>query len=101
MNESSYITLLGKLEHSDSWGFGDAFWLISDYAKHLGQAFNHDQAQWNKTYGSICDIWTTRAPGVTLSKGKTATHLNDYLLSEFQSVPENNVFLETKETSCK
>ena len=32
----------------------------------------------------------TRAPGVTLSKGKTATHLNDYLLSKFQSVPENN-----------
>tara|TARA_B100000686_G_C16610993_1_gene873808 strand:+ start:131 stop:841 length:711 start_codon:yes stop_codon:yes gene_type:complete len=58
MNESSYLTLLGKLEHSDSWGFGDAFWLISDYAKHLGQAFNHDQAQWDKTYGSICDIWT-------------------------------------------
>ena len=49
MHESSYLTLLGKLEHSDSWGFGDAFWLISDYAKHLGQAFNHDQAQWNKT----------------------------------------------------
>ena len=43
----------------------------------------------------------TRAPRVTLSKGKTATHLNDYLLSEFQSVPENNVFLETKETRCK
>ena len=58
MNESSYLTLLGKLEHSDSWGFGDAFWLISDYAKHLGQAFNHDQAQWDKTYSSICDIWT-------------------------------------------
>lgn len=58
MNESNYLTLLGKLEHSDSWGFGDAFWLISDYAKHLGQAFNHDQAQWDKTYSSICDIWT-------------------------------------------
>jgi hypothetical protein len=34
MKESSYLTLLGKLEHSDSWRFGDAFGLISDYVKH-------------------------------------------------------------------
>jgi hypothetical protein len=58
MNESSYLTLLGKLEHSDSWGFGDAFWLISDYAKHLGPDFSSDQAQWDKTYDPISDIWT-------------------------------------------
>ena len=43
----------------------------------------------------------TRAPGVTLSKDKLVTRQCNYCLSEFQSVPENNVFLETRETSCK
>jgi len=58
MNESSYLTLLGKLEHSDSWGFGDAFELISNYSKHLGSALSSDQAQWDKIYDPISDIWT-------------------------------------------
>jgi hypothetical protein len=58
MNESSYLTLLGKLEHSDSWGFGDAFELISNYPKHLGSALSSDQAQWDKIYDPISDIWT-------------------------------------------
>jgi hypothetical protein len=57
MAESNYLTLLGKLEGSDEWGFGDAFQLIIDYAKHLGQAYSSDKAQWKKVYSPISDVW--------------------------------------------
>ena len=58
MKESDYLTPLGKLERSESWGFGDAFWLIIDYAKPLGQAHSPDKKQWDKTYDPIADVWT-------------------------------------------
>ena len=57
MAESNYLTLLGKLEGSDEWGFGDAFQLIIDYAKHSGQAYSSDKAQWEKVYSPISDVW--------------------------------------------
>ena len=40
MNESSYLTLLGKLEHSDSWGFGDAFELLCFHTRVFANAFD-------------------------------------------------------------
>ena len=88
MNQSSYLILLGKLEHSNSWGFGDTFWLISDYAKHLGQAFNHDQAQWDKTYGSICDIWTF----VTNAIQEGSIGIKSGELKPFLAGPMNGIF---------
>ena len=40
MKESSYLTLLGKFEHSDSWGFGDAFELLCFHTRILANAFD-------------------------------------------------------------
>ena len=50
MNESSYLTLLGKLEHSDSWGFGDAFELLCFHTRVFANAFDSGREHFIKIY---------------------------------------------------
>ena len=68
MNESSYLTLLGKLEHSDSWGFGDAFELLCDHTKILANAFNSGQPGFLKIDMALRDLWTSMEESI--SEGK-------------------------------
>ena len=88
MNESSYLTLLGKLEHSDSWGFGDAFSLIISCSKHLGPSYSSDQAQWDKIYDPISDIWTLFTDAI--QEGSIGIKSGD--LTPFLAGPMNGIF---------
>jgi hypothetical protein len=88
MNESSYLTLLGKLEHSDGWGFGDAFELISNYSKPLGSSHSSDQAQWDKIYNPISDIWTLFTNAI--QEGSIGIKSGE--LTPFLAGPMNGIF---------
>ena len=59
MKESSYLTLLGKLEHSDSWGFGDAFELLCFHTRILANAFDSGRDGFEKIDTALRDVWTT------------------------------------------
>jgi hypothetical protein len=84
---SNFETLIGKLEHSNEWGFGDAFGLIVDYTKHLGQAHSSDKAKWDKVYKPVSDVWTSLTDGmrngkVRIKGGKIHDIHNGPLLAE-------------------
>ena len=68
MNESNYLTLLGKLEHSDSWGFGDAFELLCFYTSVLANGFDSGREQFLKIDMALRDVWTTMEDAI--SEGK-------------------------------
>ena len=68
MNESSYLTLLGKLEHSDSWGFGDAFELLCFHTRVFANAFDSGREQFIKIDMALRDVWTTMEDAI--SEGK-------------------------------
>ena len=68
MNESSYLTLLGKLEHSDSWGFGDAFELLCFHTRLFENAFASGREQFIKIDMALTDVWTTMEDAI--SEGK-------------------------------
>ena len=68
MNESSYLTLLGKLEHSDSWGFGDAFELLCFHTRVLANGFDSGREQFLKIDMALRDVWTTIEDAI--SEGK-------------------------------
>ena len=68
MKESSYLTLLGKLEHSDSWGFGDAFELLCFHTRVFENAFDSGREQFIKIDMALTDIWTTMEDAI--SEGK-------------------------------
>jgi len=68
MNESSYLTLLGKLEHSDSWGFGDAFELLCFHTRVFENAFDSGREQFIKIDMALRDVWTTMEDAI--SEGK-------------------------------
>ena len=68
MNESSYLTLLGKLEHSDSWGFGDAFELLCFHTRVFENAFASGREQFIKIDMALRDVWTTMEDAI--SEGK-------------------------------
>lgn len=68
MNESSYLTLLGKLEHSDSWGFGDAFELLCFHTRVFENAFTSGREQFIKIDMALTDVWTTMEDAI--SEGK-------------------------------
>ena len=57
----------------------------------FGQAFNHDQAQWDKTYGSICDIWTFVTNAIR--EGSIGIKSGD--LKSFEDRPMLGIFPET------
>ena len=59
MKESSYLTLLGKFEHSDSWGFGDAFELLCFHTRILANAFDSGRDGFEKIDTALRDVWTT------------------------------------------
>lgn len=59
MKESDYLTLLGKLEHSDDWGFGDAFKLLCFYTHILANAFEAGREGFEKIDIALRDVWTT------------------------------------------
>ena len=59
MKESSYLTLLGKFEHSDRWGFGDAFELLCDHTNVLANAFDSGRDGFEKIDTALRDVWTT------------------------------------------
>ena len=59
MKKSSYLTLLGKFEHSDSWGFGDAFELLCDHTNVLANAFDSGRDGFEKIDTALRDVWTT------------------------------------------
>jgi len=68
MNESSYLTLLGKLEHSDSWGFGDAFELLCFHTRVFANAFDSGREHFIKIDMALRDVWTTMEDAI--SEGK-------------------------------
>ena len=68
MNESSYLTLLGKLEHSDSWGFGDAFELLCFHTRVFANAFNSGREQFIKIDVALRDVWTTMEDAISDGK---------------------------------
>jgi len=68
MNESSYLTLLGKFEHSDSWGFGDAFELLCFHTRVLANGFDSGREQFLKIDMALRDVWTTIEDAI--SEGK-------------------------------
>ena len=68
MNQSSYLTLLGKLEHSNSWGFGDAFELLCFYTSVLANGFDSGREQFLKIDMALRDVWTTMEDAI--SEGK-------------------------------
>ena len=68
MNQSSYLTLLGKLEHSNSWGFGDAFELLCFYTSVLVNGFDSGREQFLKIDMALRDVWTTMEDAI--SEGK-------------------------------
>ena len=68
MNESSYLTLLRKLEHSDSWGFGDAFELLCFHTRVFANAFDSGREQFIKIDMALRDVWTTMEDAI--SEGK-------------------------------
>ena len=59
MKESSYLTLLGKFEHSDRRGFGDAFELLCDHTNVLANAFDSGRDGFEKIDTALRDVWTT------------------------------------------
>ena len=59
MKKSSYLTLLGKFEHSDSWGFGDAFELLCFHTRILANAFDSGRDGFEKIDTALRDVWTT------------------------------------------
>ena len=68
MNESSYMTRLGKLEHSDSWGFGDAFELLCDHTNILARAFDAGRTGFDDTFTALMDVWTTVEDSISLGE---------------------------------
>ena len=68
MSQSSYLTLLGKLEHSNSWGFGDAFELLCFYTSVLANGFDSGREQFLKIDMALRDVWTTMEDAI--SEGK-------------------------------
>ena len=68
MNESSYMTLLGKLEHSDNWGFGDAFELLCDHTNILAKAFDAGRTGFDNTFTALMDVWTTVEDSISLGE---------------------------------
>ena len=68
MSQSSYLTLLGKLEHSNSWGFGDAFELLCFYTSVLANGFDSGREQFLKIDMGLRDVWTTMEDAI--SEGK-------------------------------
>ena len=68
MNQSSYLILLGKLEHSNSWGFGDAFELLCFYTSVLANGFDSGREQFLKIDMALRDVWTTMEDAI--SEGK-------------------------------
>ena len=68
MNESSYLTLLGKLEHSDSWGFGDAFELLCFHTRVFANVFDSGKEHFFKIDMALRDVWTTMEDAI--SEGK-------------------------------
>ena len=64
MNESSYLTLLGKLEHSDSWGFGDAFELLCFHTRILANAFDSGRDGFEKIDTALRDVLLLELIGV-------------------------------------
>ena len=73
MNESSYLTLLGKLEHSDSWGFGDAFELLCFHTRVFANAFNSGREQFIKIDMALRDVWTTMEDAISDGKIRVKT----------------------------
>jgi len=68
MNESSYLTLLGKLEHSDNWGFGDAFELLCFHTRVFANAFDSGREQFIKIDVALRDVWTTMEDAISDGK---------------------------------
>ena len=68
MNESSYMTRLGKLEDSDSWGFGDAFELLCDHTNILAKAFDAGRTGFDNTFKALMDVWTTMEDSISLGE---------------------------------
>ena len=73
MNESSYLTLLGKLEHSDSWGFGDAFELLCFHTRVFENAFDSGREQFIKIDVALRDVWTTMEDAIRDGKIRVKT----------------------------
>lgn len=59
MKETDYLTLLGKLEHLDGWGFGDVFELLCFRTHVLANAFESGRVGFEKIESALMDVWTT------------------------------------------
>ena len=91
MNESSYLTLLGKLEHSDSWGFGDAFELLCFHTRVFANAFDSGREHFIKIDMALRDVWTTMEDAISDGKirvksGKLSDLSDGPLLTENSNI---------------
>ena len=91
MNESSYRTLLGKLEHSDSWGFGDAFELLCFHTRVFANAFDSGREHFIKIDMALRDVWTTMEDAISDGKirvksGKLSDLSDGPLLTENSNI---------------
>jgi len=73
MNESSYLTLLGKFEHSDSWGFGDSFELLCFHTRVFANAFDSGREHFIKIDMALRDVWTTMEDAISDGKIRVKT----------------------------
>ena len=91
MNESSYLTLLGKLEHSDSWGFGDAFELLCFHTRVFANAFDSGREHFIEIDMALRDVWTTMEDAISDGKirvksGKLSDLSDGPLLTENSNI---------------
>ena len=91
MNNSSYLTLLGKLEHSDSWGFGDAFELLCFHTRVFANAFDSGREHFIKIDMALRDVWTTMEDAISDGKirvksGKLSDLSDGPLLTENSNI---------------
>ena len=91
MIASSYLTLLGKLEHSDSWGFGDAFELLCFHTRVFANAFDSGREQFIKIDMALRDVWTTMEDAISDGKirvksGKLSDLSDGPLLTENSNI---------------
>jgi hypothetical protein len=97
MNESSYLTLLGKLEHSDSWGFGDAFELLCFHIRVYANGLDLGREQFFKVDMSLRDVWTTIEDAISEGKIRvTNGKLSDLSEGPFLTNNSNIVSIDKK-----
>jgi hypothetical protein len=57
MSEFHKLPSFGELEHSNVWGFGDAFEILCNDATILAKSFDEGTTEFNDVFKSLMDVW--------------------------------------------